>query len=415
MKRILSIFLILTALLGICFHAVADTESLEDRDKIAAVQEKLKSTEYYFGDITGNLDASTVNAIRAFQYDNNIQQTGKLDDATITALELTEILFLPNCNEEASLKIGNCGENVSLLQDVLAENGFKSPYIIPSFFCEITASLVSAYQESAGLSSTGIADELTLSSLELHIPAEGIAQLQRIKKLVTRYYEENGALVILRPLSSSRSSQDTVILGDTGDDVVLIQKRLAALGYYTGSIDGIYGKGTKNAVTNFQFGNKLSNDGKCGVRTRAKLFSDSAVDRDTAEKKTSVADKLIAYAKTFLGTPYVYGANGPNAFDCTSYTKTVFAKFGISLARSAYSQGYNNYGTKISSISALLPGDLVFFNTIRDSDLSDHAGIYIGGGKFIHCSSSSSSMKVVISDLTTGFYNRTFSWARRVL
>ena len=56
---------------------------------------------------------------------------------------------------------------------------------------------------------------------------------------------------------------------------------------------------------------------------------------------------------------------------------------------------------------------MVFFNTISDSDLSDHAGIYIGEGYFIHASSG--AHKVVVSNLTTGYYGRVFSWGRRIL
>ncbi len=58
-------------------------------------------------------------------------------------------------------------------------------------------------------------------------------------------------------------------------------------------------------------------------------------------------------------------------------------------------------------------GDLVFFNTVSDSDLSDHAGIYISDGNFIHASSGGG--EVMIFNLDSGYYNRVFSWGRRVL
>ena len=51
-------------------------------------------------------------------------------------------------------------------------------------------------------------------------------------------------------------------------------------------------------------------------------------------------------------------------------------------------------------------------NTITDSDLSDHVGTYLGSGKFIHASSAAG--KVIISTVTSGYYNRVFSWGRRV-
>ena len=66
-------------------------------------------------------------------------------------------------------------------------------------------------------------------------------------------------------------------------------------------------------------------------------------------------------------------------------------------------------------MAELKRGDLVFFDTVADSDLSDHSGLYIGNGKFIHASSS--GKKVIISDLSKpgSYYNRVFSWGRRVL
>ena len=75
-------------------------------------------------------------------------------------------------------------------------------------------------------------------------------------------------------------------------------------------------------------------------------------------------------------------------------------------------QGYSNTYTKIGSVSELRRGDLVYFNTISDGDLSDHAGIYLGAGYFIHASSGQG--KVVVSSLASGYYNQVFSWGRRV-
>ena len=91
---------------------------------------------------------------------------------------------------------------------------------------------------------------------------------------------------------------------------------------------------------------------------------------------------------------------------------------GVSLKRSAYAQGYDEAYAKVEGAENLKRGDIVFFNTISDSDLSDHAGIYLGNGYFIHASTGSSK-KVVISEISTksgsDYYYRNFSWGRRVL
>jgi peptidoglycan DL-endopeptidase CwlO len=88
------------------------------------------------------------------------------------------------------------------------------------------------------------------------------------------------------------------------------------------------------------------------------------------------AAQAIKTAYAQLGDPYVYGAAGPNAFDCSGLTMYAWASAGVSLPHSAAAQ-YSS--TRHVSISALQPGDLVFYY----SGIS-HVAIYIGGGRIIH-------------------------------
>ena len=85
----------------------------------------------------------------------------------------------------------------------------------------------------------------------------------------------------------NKKSDGTCGPGDTGDAVKKVQKKLKKLGYYSGSIDGDYGNGTKKAVKNFQKRNGLDDDGKCGKKTLAKLNSS---DAKKADSKTSGSD-----------------------------------------------------------------------------------------------------------------------------
>jgi len=204
------------------------------------------------------------------------------------------------------------------------------------------------------------------------------------------------------------------------NDVVLLQERLKELGYFNNQCTGYFGSITFSAVKAFQKANNLTVDGIAGPKTLDALFSDKAIPKkENAPKEPSdaVKDKiedLIAYAMTFLGTPYKLGANGPDKFDCTGFTCYVFKHFGYSIPRSSYSQGYTDYGIKITNKSDLKRGDLVFFDTVKDNDKSDHAGIYLGDGKFIHASSGK-SMSVVIGDINSSYYIPRFSWGRRVI
>ena len=143
--------------------------------------------------------------------------------------------------------------------------------------------------------------------------------------------------------------------------------------------------------------------------------SSVATTPDSGSTDSATVNKVIALAKAQSGKPYVYGTTGPNSFDCSGFTYYVFKNAaGITLKRTSESQGYDSSYTKISAISNLKVGDLVFLNTNSDdADLCDHVGIYLGSGSFIHASSAGG--KVITSSLNSGYYNRTYSWGRRVL
>lgn len=117
---------------------------------------------------------------------------------------------------------------------------------------------------------------------------------------------------------------------------------------------------------------------------------------------SGTAQQIIQFAYKYLGYPYILGANGPDAFDCSSYVKHVFGNFGISLPRVTYDQV--NCGTPIS-YDQLQPGDLVF--TEGTAARPDHVGIYVGGGQIIHAYNSR------VGVVVTPIYN--YKTARRIL
>ncbi len=123
------------------------------------------------------------------------------------------------------------------------------------------------------------------------------------------------------------------------------------------------------------------------------------------------ARDVVAYAKRFLGSRYVWGASRPGAFDCSGFTQYVMrhAK-GRSIPRVSRRQAY--YGRYVSRRN-LRAGDLVFFDTSRRRrGYVNHVGIYIGNGKFIHASSG--KHRVVITSLNKPFYRQRFMWGRRI-
>ncbi|MFF3453024.1 NlpC/P60 family protein [Streptomyces sp. NPDC002730] len=88
------------------------------------------------------------------------------------------------------------------------------------------------------------------------------------------------------------------------------------------------------------------------------------------------ADKVLSFARSQMGKPYVWGATGPSSYDCSGLTQAAWKAAGVDLPRTTWDQV--KVGKRIAT-QDLLPGDLVFFY----DDIS-HVGIYIGDGKMIH-------------------------------
>ena len=108
---------------------------------------------------------------------------------------------------------------------------------------------------------------------------------------------------------------------------------------------------------------------------------------------------MIAYAKQFLGNPYVYGGTSlTNGTDCSGFTMRIYEHFGYKIPRAG---GQRTFG-KLISVSEAQPGDLVFYD--------GHVTMYIGGGKVIHASSERTG--IIISSLS---YSGTPLFARNII
>ena len=142
--------------------------------------------------------------------------------------------------------------------------------------------------------------------------------------------------------------------------------------------------------------------------TTASSSSNSSSNTETSKSESSSsssisasASAIIAEAKKYLGTPYVWGGTTPSGFDCSGFTSYVYKKAGISLPRTSRAQ--QNYGTQVS-LSNVQPGDLVFMGKP-----AYHVGIYIGGGQYIHAPQTGDVVKI------STFKASSFSSATRVL
>ena len=153
---------------------------------------------------------------------------------------------------------------------------------------------------------------------------------------------------------------------------------------------------------------KIRYNGQTGY-VSSKYLSNTVSNSSTST--SSSASEVISLAKTLLGKPYIWGAQGPSSFDCSGFTYYVFKNsVNITLPRVSIDQSkYGNYVSK----NNLKVGDLIFFDTNGSNDGNvSHVGIYIGNGEFIHASST--KKKVVISKMSS-YYNEAFVNARRIL
>lgn len=123
---------------------------------------------------------------------------------------------------------------------------------------------------------------------------------------------------------------------------------------------------------------------------------------ETSKKGSTV----VQTATNYIGSRYVYGASGPNSFDCSGFTSYIYRQHGVSLNRTAAGQ-YSN-GTAVAR-SDLQPGDLVMFGKSG----INHVAIYIGGGNIVHAANSQRG--VTIDTINSGYYNNNYVGARRVI
>lgn len=170
--------------------------------------------------------------------------------------------------------------------------------------------------------------------------------------------------------------------------------------------------GGKNTIDNFVV-NGIK-DLLAGKSLQAKPKVDALVNlpkkqEQEVQEETNKLDKIVELAYKQLGKPYVWGTHGPRSFDCSGLTSYLYKHaYGIGISTSSRAQA--SYGYKVSK-SNLKKGDLMFFAT-GGGGIS-HVGIYVGNNKLIHASTPSTG--VILSDINSSYYQRTFVTARRLL
>ena len=169
---------------------------------------------------------------------------------------------------------------------------------------------------------------------------------------------------------------------------------------------------TQNNTTQSSSNSNNSTNSASGQTTNKKPSQQTQQSNSSYNPPASSTSRVqsvlnLAYSK--MGCPYVWGAEGPNSFDCSGFTSYVFRNAaGVSLPRTSSAQSGSG---KTVSKSNLQAGDLVFFNTSGKG--VSHVGIYVGAGKMIHAPSSGKTISV--TSINSSYYSSRFVTAKRVL
>lgn len=163
---------------------------------------------------------------------------------------------------------------------------------------------------------------------------------------------------------------------------------------------------SSNSSSNSSSNNSSSNNSSSNNSSSNSSSSSSSSNANAADQPLASGDgaDIAAYAQKFVGNPYVYGGTSlTNGTDCSGFTQSVYAHFGISIPRTSREQA--TAGKKVS-IDSLQEGDLIFY---ASNGTINHVAMYIGGGKVVHASNRKEGIKI------SSYNYRTPYCARRIV
>ncbi|MGN1367281.1 MAG: peptidoglycan-binding protein [Aristaeellaceae bacterium] len=348
-------------------------------DDVTRLQQKLTSLGYYDGEITGSYGDLTKAAVKAFQADFALLQTGEAD------LETQEMIYAA---QYRPLRLGSVGEDVRLLQIRLTSLGYYEGKISGTYL-PATQEAVALFQRCAGEEANGIADLDTLSLLY----AEDALTYQEITATLPQEtpappeqdgIEGNEAVIYFTP-APTVAFQKTLKYEAKGETVKEVQRRLTELGYYEGNISGNFLGHTRNAVKALQAQNALEADGIIGEQTWNVLFNDPDVRGANDAPKPTPAPTPIPYAITVdvtnqVTTVYGLDENG----EYTKIVRQMLCSTGMKgypsdvgewvlngrTARWCYFPKWGSHAQYWTRINSSIAFHSVIYNSVNTMDLS---------------------------------------------
>ncbi len=237
--------------------------------RVRTLQNRLIELGWLVGEADGSYGAATAYAVKAFQARHDLWEDGKAGPDTLTIMYSNRAsrTSTPSASVGRTLQEGQSSDAVRAMQKRLKALGYLSGSVDGSYG-QATKAAVIAFQTANGLKADGRAGTSTLNLL--------YSDEAKSADVLTGSGSNNGAGVTVNGYTTLRE-------GDSGDAVKTLQRALKNRGYYSGSIDGVYGSSTVAAVTAFQQRNGLRVDGTAGPSTQTALYDTDALDADEFE------------------------------------------------------------------------------------------------------------------------------------
>lgn len=192
----------------------------------------------------------------------------------------------------------------------------------------------------------------------------------------------------VRPGGSQPGSSSGTDSGSNSPQGAVIQ------GAAPGGSSGSSASGSQAPGSQSQSGSKPSGSSQDGKQSASVVLAGGGPGSAAVTSATRTA--IVAYAKQFLGNPYVYGGTSlTNGADCSGFTQSIFKNFGIEIGRSSRDQAANGKEIPISDVQ---PGDLLFYGS---GSYINHVALYIGGGQVIHSSNERTGILIAPANYRT--------------
>lgn len=334
----------------------------------------------------GKFGRGTETAVKAYQAARGLEADGKAGTLTLTKLYAetdgqSATVTTPVTTNPNTLKYGDSGSRVTELQTALVKLGYNTNGVDGRFGAGTQRAVIS-FQKDNGLEADGLAGTKTLELL---------------------YKKADGTSSSSGSSSGSGTSSGltrTLRRGYTGDDVITVQQRLKELGYYTGSIDGVYGSGSIAAATAFQKNNGLKVDGLTGQSTYAALFSSSAVAAGSSGSSSSGSSSSSgAYVKLQSGDKGTEVKKLQQALKNLGYNVSADGTYGpITVAAVTAFQKLN--GLDDDGIAGAKTQTVLYSGNAKRYDSSSNSGSSSGGSSSGGSSSGSTGTTVAPNGAT---------------